>query len=135
MTNENDIKTLTELLKKGVNLESLLNGNNETWESKLDRLKNGGVKPTFNNHVLTWENHPLFKGWTLKYNDFLRQIEINNEPINDVWRAKIRNKLEEAVDISSKQKTDDFIDEYSDRFKYNPVIDYLNSIRNKKNTL
>ena len=130
---EQEIKTLTELLKKGVNLESLTKTNtNDVWESKLELNKQGKALGTFKNHVLTWENHSLFKGWTLQYNDFLRQIEINDEPINDVWRAKIRNKLEEAVGISSKQKTDDFIDDYSDQFKYNPVIDYLNSIRNKK---
>lgn len=127
------MKTLTELLsKEGVNLESLATAKTETWEIKLDKQKNGGVKPTFKNHVLTWENHPLFNKWELKYNDFLRQVEINGEPINDVWRAKLRNRFEESVGISSKQKTDDFIDEYSDKHKYNPIIDYLNSIRDKK---
>lgn len=130
---EQEIKTLTELLsKEGVNLESLATAKTETWEIRLDKQKNGGVKPTFKNHVLTWENHPLFNKWELKYNDFLRQVEINGEPINDVWRAKLRNRFEESVGISSKQKTDDFIDEYSDKHKYNPIIDYLNSIRDKK---
>lgn len=133
MTEQEISKTLTELKDKGVNLESLMQKLNGSWESQLEKQKNGGVKPTFKNHVLTWENHPLFKDWTLKYNDFLRQIEINGVPINDVWRAKLRNNLEEAVGINSKQKTDDFIDDYSDQFKYNPIIDYLNTIRDKKN--
>lgn len=131
---EQEIKTLTELLKKGVNLESLTKTTSTgVWESQLETNKQGKVTPTFKNHVLTFENHSLFKGWKLEYNDFLRQIEINNEPINDVWRAKLRNKFEESIGIYSKQKTDDFIDEYSDRFKYNPVVNYLNSIRNKRN--
>lgn len=130
---EQEIKALTELLsKKGVNLESLTQKANATWESKLEKQKNGGVKPTVSNHIITWENHSLFKDWSLKYNDFLRQIEINGEPINDVWRAKIRTQFEESTGISNKQKTDDFIDVYSDKFKYNPIIDYLNGIRNKK---
>lgn len=132
MTEQEISKTLTELKDKGVNLESLMQKLNGSWESQLEKQKNGGVKPTFKNHVLTWENHPLFKDWTLKYNDFLRQIEINGVPINDVWRAKLRNNLEEAVGINSKQKTDDFIDDFSDQFKYNPIIDYLNTIRDKK---
>lgn len=130
---EQEIKTLTELLKKGVTLESLTSvKNKEVWESQLETNKQGKVMPTFRNHVLTFDNHSLFKDWELKYNDFLRQIEINGEPINDVWRAKLRNRFEESIGISSKQKTDDFIDEYSDNFKYNPVIDYLNSIKDKK---
>lgn len=131
---EQEIKTLTELLKKGVNLESLTKTTSTSvWESQLETNKQGKVTPTFKNHVLVWENHSLFKNWTLKYNDFLRQVEINGVPINDVWRAKLRNNLEEAVGIYNKQKTDDFIDDFSDQFKYNPIIDYLNTIRDKKN--
>lgn len=130
---EQEIKALTELLSnEGVNLESFTNQSKQTWETQLDRQKNGGVKATFKNHVLTWENHPMFKNWTIKFNDFYRQIEINGQPINDVWRAKLRNQFEDSIGISSKLKTDDFIDDYSDRYKYNPVIDYLNSIRDKK---
>ena len=130
---ENEIKALTELMKKGVNIESLLTANNTSWESKLETQKNGAIKSTYRNLVLCWENHKLFSDWSIKYNDFLRQIEINNEPINDVWRAKLRNTFEDALGIRNKQVTDDFIDDYSDKFKYNPVIDYLNSIRDKKN--
>lgn len=129
---EQEIKTLTELLKKGVTLESLMNQSNNSWETQLEKQKNGTVKPTVKNHIIVWENHKLFKDWSLKYNDFLRQVEINNEPINDVWRAKLRTLFEESTGISNKQKTDDFIDVYSDKFKYNPVIDYLNSIKDKK---
>ena len=130
---EKEIATLTELLKKGVNLESLIKTNtNDVWESKLELNKLKKPVATYKNFVLAWENHTLFKGWTLKYNDFLRQVEINDEPINDVWRAKIRNRFEESIGVRNKQLTDDFIDEYSDNFKYNPVIDYLNSIRDKK---
>ena len=131
---EQEIETLTELLKKGVNLESLKGVNSkELWESQLETNKQGKPMLTYKNYVLAWKNHSLFNGWTLKYNDFLRQIEINGQPIDDVWRAKIRNRFEEALGgVRNKQLTDDFIYEYSDMYKYNPVIDYLNSIRNKK---
>lgn len=130
---EKEIKAITELLKKGVNIESLMTASSgENWENQLEVNKQGAVKATYMNLVRTWENHKLFKGWTLRYNDFLRQIEINGEPINDVWRAKLRNNFDMAVGVNNKQKTDDFIDDYSDKYKYNPVIDYLNSIRDKK---
>ena len=131
---EKEIKTLTELLNKGVKLESLIGQKNETfWESQLTTNKQGNPMHTFKNYMLFWTNHSLFSGWTLKYNDFLRQVEVNSVPINDVWRAKIRNRFEDAIGGSrNKQVTDDFIDEYSDMHKYNPVIDYLNSIRDKK---
>lgn len=124
---------LTELKDKGVDLEkALIQNKEESWESKLEKQKNGVVKATYKNHVLTWENHLLFKDWSIKYNDFFRQVEINGETLNDVWRAKLRNKFEEAISIRNKNVTDDFIDAYSYNFKYNPVIDYLNSIRDKK---
>lgn len=134
MENNDLIKLLTELNNKGVNnLEELLNQNKEeTWENKLELTKQKKIKQTYKNLKIIWENHELFKGWSLRYNDFLRQIEINNEPINDVWRAKLRNNFEEACDIRNKSLTDDFIDAYSDQFKYNPVIDYLKSIKDKK---
>lgn len=131
---EQDIKALTELLnKQGVTLESLNTVNKKSWESQLETCKNGTIKPTVRNHVLTFENHALFKDWKLRYNDFLRQVEINDEPINDVWRAKLRTLFEDACGINNKSKTDDFIDVFSDKNKYNPVIEYLNSVRNKRN--
>ena len=131
--NEKEIKALTELLKKGVNIESLKNVN-ETWEVDLETNSKGKPIYSFNNCCLVWENHSLFKDWTLRYNDFLRQVEINGEPINDVWRAKLRNRFEQSIGngTRNKQVVDDFIDEYSDKYKYNPVIDYLNSVRDKK---
>lgn len=103
------------------------------WQDLLDRSSKGLIKATNKNHVLIWENHEKFKGWTLRFNDFLRRIEINGEPINDTWRAKLRNMYEEIADFRNKNVTDDFIDEYSMRNKYNPVIDYLMSIKNKRN--
>jgi len=101
------------------------------WQDLLDRNSKGAVKATAKNHVLIWENHEKFKGWTLVFNDFLRRIEINGEPINDTWRAQLRNMYEEIADFRNKNVTDDFIEEYSMRNKYNPVIDYLNSIKDK----
>lgn len=130
---DKELKTLTELMNKGVNIESLITANETSWESKFERQKNGAIKPTYRNLVLCWENNKLFKDWSIKYNDFLRQIEINNEPINDVWRAMLRNNFEDAIGIRNKPLTDDFIDAYSYKFKYNPVINYLDSIRNKTN--
>lgn len=103
------------------------------WELKLQCSKNGNVLPTFDNHVLIWENHPSFKGKKMKYNEFTRQITIDDEPITSTLRAILRCDFETAAGFYNRQKTDDFIDKYSYQFKFNPIIDYLNSIRDKRN--
>ena len=127
-------KNLTaELIGQGADLSKLFQNKERTWTDELDMTKDNKLRATYNNCCLIWENHKAFNGFILKYNEFLRQIEINGEPITDFWRAKIRNMFDRYGGFRSKQVTDDFIDEYSYNAKYNPVIDYLNNIRDKKN--
>lgn len=104
-----------------------------TWEDGLETGKNSQIVPSYLNHVLLWENHPIFENSTMRYNEFLRQVEIDGEPMKSVTRAILRTKFEICAKFHAVQKTDDFIDAYSYKFKYNPVADYLNSVVNKLN--
>ena len=102
------------------------------WQNALEETNKGNIKPTYKNHVLIFENSEVFKGTKIKYNEFTHRIEINNEPITTTTRSIIRNKFEEVAGIRNVQVTDDFLNGYSILNKYNPVIDYLNGIRNKR---
>ncbi len=102
------------------------------WEDSLEHSNNGEIFPTYTNHILIWENHEMFKDIKMRYNEFLRQIEINDEPVTTTTRAILRTQFEISSGFYNKQKTDDFIEAYSYKFKYNPVVDYLNSIRHKR---
>lgn len=118
--------------EKTVDLKSLITKKESNWEDKLDRSKQGNIMPTYKNHVLFWENHDIFKDKKMKYNDFLRIVEVDGEPMNNVMRAQLRNDLETFAGFRNKQTTDDFVDGYSYKFKYNPVINYLDDVRCKK---
>lgn len=119
--------------ERNVDFKSLSTKREENWEDKLDRSKQGTIMPTYKNHVLFWENHKVFMNKKMKYNDFLRIVEVDGEPMKNVMRAQMRNDFETFAGFRNKQATDDFIDGYSYKFKYNPVIDYLNSVRDKRN--
>ena len=102
------------------------------WSNALELTNKGTVKPTYKNHVLIFENAEEFKDTTIKFNELTQRIEINGEPINTAMRSIIRNKLEQICGLRNVQVTDDFLNGYSVLNKYNPIIDYLNSIRNKR---
>lgn len=102
------------------------------WQDALELTNKGTVKPTVNNHVLIFENSEEFKNMTIKFNELTQRIEINGEPINTFMRSLIRCKFESVCGIRNPQVTDDFLNTYSYLNKYNPIIDYLNSIRNKR---
>ena len=125
-------KKQTKLIEE-VDLKSLISKEEtEPWENQLELTKNDKIVHSYMNSVLLWENHPILKDIDIKYNEFFRQIEIDGEPMNNTTRAIIRTKFEAAGGFYNVQKTNDFLDAYSYRFKYNPVINYLKTVKNKR---
>ena len=126
-------KKTTKLIEE-VDLKSLISKEEtEPWENQLELTKNSNkIVHSYVNSVLLWENHPILKDIDIKYNEFFRQIEIDGEPMNNTTRAIIRTKFEAAGGFYNVQKTNDFLDAYSYKFKYNPVLNYLETIKDKR---
>lgn len=102
------------------------------WVDALELTKQKSVKPTYSNHVLIFENAKEFEDMTIKLNELTQRIEVNGEPITTTVRSIIRNKFEQVAGFRNPGVTDDFLNAYSVINKYNPIIDYLNSIRDKR---
>lgn len=103
------------------------------WSDALEVTKNGNPKPTYKNCELLFENSEDFKDHTLRLNDFTRRVEWDGKPLSTPLRSIIRNSFESVAGFRNKDVIDDFINQYSYDKKYNPVIEYLDSIRDKRN--
>ena len=117
---KNAEKLMQLLVKCGVNVVD-----DEDWKDCLDKTSRGQIKPTYNNHKLVFEN--AIKG-ELKYNEFERVIEYNNECLNNTNLAILRNAFERECGFRNQNATRDFIIEYSYNNRYNPVKNYLESL-------
>lgn len=102
------------------------------WQDALELTNKGLIKPTYENHKIIFENSESFKGKTIELNEFTHRIEYCGSPLTTTFRSIIRNDFERVAGIRNPAVTDDFLNNYSYLNKYNPVIDYLNSIRDKR---
>ncbi len=102
------------------------------WQDALELTKQKGIKPTYENHKLIFENCDAFKNKTIKLNKFTHRIEYCGTPLNTTFRSIIRNDFERVGGFRNPAVTDDFLYNYSYLNSYNPVIDYLDSIRDKR---
>ena len=102
------------------------------WQDALEQTNKGGVKATYENHKIIFENSEYFKDKTIKLNEFTHRIEYCEQPLTTTFRSIIRNDFEKIAGFRNPAVTDDFLNNYSYLNKYNPVIDYLNSIREKR---
>ena len=103
-----------------------------SWQDALEQTNKGAVKATYENHKLIFENSEEFKEKTIRLNEFTHRIEYCDQPLTTTFRSIIRNDFERVAGFRNPSVTDDFLNNYSYLNKYNPVIDYLNSIRNKR---
>ena len=103
-----------------------------SWQDALEQTNKGAVKATYENHKLIFENSEDFKEKTIRLNEFTHRIEYCDQPLTTTFRSIIRNDFERVAGFRNPSVTDDFLNNYSYLNKYNPVIDYLNSIRNKR---
>lgn len=102
------------------------------WQDALKLSKQGQVLATYNNCKLIFENSREFNGCTIKMNEFTHRIEYNGQPLTTIVRSIIRNTFERVAGIRNPQVIDDFLNEISYNNRYNPVKDYLDSIRDKR---
>lgn len=103
-----------------------------SWQDALEQTNKGVVKATYENHKLIFENSEEFKEKTIRLNEFTHRIEYCDQPLTTTFRSIIRNDFERVAGFRNPSVTDDFLNNYSYLNKYNPVIDYLNSIRDKR---
>ena len=103
-----------------------------SWQDALEQTNKGAVKATYENHKLIFENSEEFKEKTIRLNEFTHRIEYCDQPLTTTFRSIIRNDFERVAGFRNPSVTDDFLNNYSYLNKYNPVIDYLNSIRDKR---
>ncbi len=102
------------------------------WQDALEVSKNGQVRPTYKNCVLLFENSGEMRQHSLMLNAFTRRIEWDGKPLTTATRSILRNTFENVGGFRNKDVIDDFINQYSYDKRYNPVIDYLDSIRDKR---
>lgn len=102
------------------------------WQDALALTNKGGIKATYENHKLIFENSEAFKDKTIRLNEFTHRIEYCGQPLTTTFRSILRNDFERVAGFRNPAVTDDFLNNYSYFNKYNPVIDYLNSIRDKR---
>ena len=103
--------------------------NTKSWRNKLELTKQKTVKPTNKNFVITFENSPEFSDDTIRWNDFTRCVEYNNEPLNNFLWAKLRNDFENVIGVRNKDVIKDFVFTYAYENMYNPIKEYIENIK------
>lgn len=122
-----NVKDLTEIVNERAKATLKTN-----WQDALELTKQNTIKATYENHKLIFENCDAFKDKTIKLNEFTHRIEYCGTPLSTTFRSIIRNDFERIGGFRNPAVTDDFLYNYSYLNKYNPVIDYLDSIRDKR---
>lgn len=129
---ENNI--LNELINKGINIEKIAALLNQTakstnnWKDKLIKSDKGKVENNIDNYILFLNECPKYKG-KIKYNEFLQQGELFGKPFDDLSISVVRNDCERETGLSTKTKFDDALNEILKDNIYNPIQDYLKSLK------
>ena len=100
---------------------------NDVWMSELVTDKKGNIKNDINNYIIYLSQSPRYKD-KLKYNDFTKQKEYDGREFSDFDLHRLYNDIERDLGLSSRPKIDSALMEVFDRNKYNPIINYLNSV-------
>ena len=100
---------------------------NDVWMSELVTDKKGNIKNDINNYIIYLSQSPRYKD-KLKYNDFTKQKEYDGREFSDFDLHRLYNDVERDLGLSSRPKIDSALMEVFDRNKYNPIINYLNSV-------
>ena len=116
---------INDLLKIESEIETAQKDN--VWKSGLILDTKGNVKNDISNFILYLTESSKYKG-KLRYNDFTKQKEFCGREFNDFDLNILYNDVERDLGLSSHSKTDSALMEVFDRNKYNPIIDYLNSV-------
>ena len=98
------------------------------WQNELEIDAKGKCTNCVDNYILYLEKSEKYKN-RFKYNDFYKRYEFDNKEITDGDMAIIRNDVNRNLRLSSRNFVDDALSEVCLKNKYNPVVDYLNSIK------
>ena len=105
-------------------------GELETQEWKLNLIKdnNGKILNCIDNYILYFTSSSKYKG-KLKYNEFLQRKEFKGEEFTDFDEARACNDIEHELGLSNITKTRNAIIQVFDNHRFNPVQDYLKSLK------
>lgn len=114
------------------NLETLNNQindilNESTWRTNLELDPKGNIKNVITNYLIYLNQSAKYKD-KFKYNDFTKQKEFKEREFNDFDLNILYNDVERDLDLASHSKVDSALMEVFENHKYNPIIDYLNSV-------
>ena len=98
------------------------------WESILDIDTKGNCTNAISNYIAYLTESPKYKG-KFKYNDFTKQKEFCGREFNDFDLNILYNDIERDLGLTSHAKIDSALMEVFNKNKYNPITDYLNSVK------
>lgn len=100
----------------------------KSWREKLILNDKGNPTNCIDNYLVYLNESETYKN-KLKYNEFLCRKEYNGEEFTDFILNNIYVNCELEIGISSRVKLDAAISNVFDKNRYNPVIDYINSLK------
>lgn len=105
-----------------------------SWEDRLQKdvftvkgVSVEKIRKCPDNIIIFLEHHPKYAG-KLKYNEYLRMKEFDGREFSDFDLSIINNDVFRYLGFSNKGWTEDSINEVFNKNRYNPVVDYLNSL-------
>ena len=99
-----------------------------SWKDEITKDDKGRIQKTPQNIITFLENHPKYAG-NMKYNTFSRMKEFNGETFTDMDLSMVVNDICEHLGFYNQAMTTTALDEVFKNHKYNPVQDYLKSLK------
>lgn len=99
-----------------------------TWKDCLSVDGKHKILKTPQNIISFFENHPKYAG-KLKYNDYNKAKEFNGKKFTDIELAVAVNDVCKYLGFYNQSMTSTALDEVFSRHKYNPVQEYLWSLK------
>lgn len=97
------------------------------WSENLEFERNGNVANNINNYKCYITESPKYKG-NFRYNDFTKQKEFMGKEMTDFDLFILYNDIERDLHLTTRNKVDSALMEVFNENRYNPIIDYLNSV-------
>ena len=101
----------------------------DEWAKGLELTDKGGIKESTKNIEYFLKNNPRYKD-NIKYNEYLKRLEIFGKPIEDEDVAVIATDIEEILGFYNRSKLECVIQSFSKdvSITYHPVKDYFKSV-------
>lgn len=101
---------------------------NEDWKKSIVFDSQGRVINYSHNYIVYLENHPKYVG-RFRYNDWFHTYELDGKEITDFDTDRIYDDIWNDLHIDNYKRVEESIRYVCYTHKYNPVIDYLNSLK------